>query len=376
MTSRHVVAACLVLIALSARGDSGLVLDEVQRVALPQELSGAADIRIEDDDTIIVAARKFGAARVAFAAGEIGTPQLLMAEGTSGGVVMAEHLGWSGKFLVVSSPLSQLLWQRRESRGDGEALVSGGLGDWVTPDRAPISFFEDIDLRAGHLAVLGLMRSETGMSPDGAIAWTFDLDESPVTPHPLAYARAGKGARPFHACLNFSIGKVRYLADGSLLMVPGAEPGIFLYSPDGKLVRTWDTAALGLDLRCDFDDETLLLYASDFRARLAQINRFTTVDEVLPTTPEPALLLRSVKEDGTHWVMALLAEDGTIRTIDVPITSPSQHARLRGDVSGDRILLLLQRPLWDKNKGETSSADLIELRMKKTEKKPTPSSSE
>jgi hypothetical protein len=235
-------------------------------------------------------------------------------------------------------------------------------------ENAPISFFEDIDLHGDRLAILGLMRSDTGMSPDGAVAWVGSIGPRDVDLQPVHYSAAGKGARPFDACSGFAAGKVRFLDDGRLLVVPGAEPGIFLYSTEGKLERTWDTVSLGLDLRCDFDDDTLLHFNSDVPARLEYIARFLTVDEALPTSPDPSLLLRRVDADETRWHMVLLHEDGSTTRIDVPVTASSRKAHLWGDVRGDRILLVLREFL--PTPGE-EWAELIELRLRKGDEEPS-----
>lgn len=370
MAHRLLVIVLVLVVALPMSAASGLRLEEIQRLSLPRELAGATDVRFDGGDSLVVTAAGYGAAQVRYANGALGIPRLLLAEGTAGGVVSAETLGLSDSHLVVSSSLSQLLWQQRGEAGKAGDRASGGLGTWMTPDTAPISFFEDVDVYGDRLAVLGLMRGDKGMSPDGAVAWFFDVGQSPEKPVPFAYAKAGKRARPFDACVNFLIGKVRFLADGSLVLVPGAEPGILQYSPQGRLMRSWDPSDLDLDLSCGFDDETLMLFGSDVGARLAYVNRFTTVDEVLPTTPEPSLLLRSVDDEGTHWSMVLLAADGKTQRVEVPLTSSSPHARLRGDVLGERILLLMRYPLWDKDNGQPRSAQLIEMRLRSgTEKR-------
>lgn len=333
---------------------AGPVLEEVRRIPLEGDLSGAADLRVEDGEVLYISARSFGVARVPLADTGLGEPKLLVSENRATGVAMAEHLGLGTEHLAVAGPFSQLLWVERKTGGS-----SGQLGTMGAPDQAPISFFEDVDLHGDTLAILGLMRSETGMSPDGAIAWLGEFGESGVDLDPLAFAKSGKGARPFDACATFAIGKVRFLADGNLFLLPGAEPGAFLYSRDGELIRAWDTAPLGLGLRCDFDDDTMLRFGSDVEARLDYVNRFVTVDEVLPTPDGPGLLLRATDRDGTSWRLVILHEDGTSEELSVPIESDSRQAHLRGDVYGDRVFLVL-RYFFSRGE-ERDGAELIEL---------------
>ena len=64
---------------------------------------------------------------------------------------------------TVSLKKDTLQYELRGTHG-----ATGQLGTWGSPDKAPISFFNDIDVYGRNLAILGLMRSDTGMSPDGA----------------------------------------------------------------------------------------------------------------------------------------------------------------------------------------------------------------
>jgi hypothetical protein len=106
----------------------------------------------------------------------------------------------------------------------------------------------------------------------------------------------------------------------------------------------------------------MLLFNSDVHSRLDYVNRFVTVDEALPTAQGPALLIRTTDGKGTRWTMALLGDDGSVRTLEVPIRSPSRRAHLRGDVFGDRILLLLREFLPERGK-QRETTELIELRL-------------
>lgn len=353
--NRWFQAATILVVAVTSTvaAAAPLVLEEVQRARLHGDLARASDVRVEPNQVMFVSARGYGVARVPLKDGSPGEPELLIVENRSSGIVIAEHLGVSSSFVAVASPLSQLIWSGQDEEGG-----SGMLGTWGSPERAPISFFEDIDVLGNRLAILGLMRSDTGMSPDGAIAWTGELGGDQVDLEPLAYAKSGKGARPFDACATFVVGKIRFLSEGRIFLLPGAEPGAYLYSAAGKLERSWDTAPLGLDMRCDFDDDTLLKLGSDTKARLEYVNRFITVDDVLPTAEGPGLLLRKVDEKGTSWRLALLRDEGGFDEMKVPVTSDSPHAHLRGDVLGERLFLVLR--YFERQ--PKSDAELIELR--------------
>lgn len=336
----------------------GPALVEVDRMALPGPLARSQDVRFDGSSALVLAVGGFGAARVSYRAGKLGPPHKLVPEGGSDGVVLASHISASPNFLVVSSSMSQLLWQSRK-----KPVVAGQLGTWGDPDHAPISFFEDIDLRGDQLAILGLMRSDTTMSPNGAIAWVGTLGKvgpGGVALRPIAFSSAGKGAAPSANCSISAVGKVRFLSDGRLLVIPGAEPGILFYSADGRLQSTMNTRQMGLDLTCDFDMATRLLFASDVLARLAYLNRFTTVDEVLPLASGPALILRTAGKGRTTWKMIILGADRANEGFPLPIDSTSVNDHLRGDVLGDRLVLI--RNEWMRE--GPPNAELMEYRVR------------
>ncbi|MEO8504575.1 MAG: hypothetical protein ABI609_11805 [Acidobacteriota bacterium] len=284
----------------------------------------------------------------------MGPVQKLMPEGGSDGVLMAEHCGLSMDFLAVASPINQLLWQSRK-----DPTVAGQLGEWGDHEHAPISFFEDIDLRGDRLAILGLMRSANGMSPDGAIAWIGRLGAKHVELRPITFSTVGKGASPENLCAFTMVGKIRFMPDGRLVVLPGAEPGVFVYSADGKLEQTLDTAAQGLDLRCNFDEATRLRFGSDVRARFAYLNQFTTVDEILPLDQGPALILRTAGPLGTRWDLVAFDRSGATRKVRLPITSTSVQMHLRGDACGDRVVLIMREFLPER----IHPSELIEYRL-------------
>lgn len=340
------VFSMVLAVVAATTSTAGPRLEERGRLRLDGSLRLASDVRFLDQHTLMLASRKFGVAKVHYEGRGVRVEEMILPEG-AGGIVLAEHLGVSADHFAAASPASQLIWMERRAGG-----ATGMLGTWGSP-KAPISFFEDIDVQGDRLAILGLMRSDTGMSPDGAVAWQGTMPpKGEVELKPLVYSLNGPGARPFARCSTFEVGKIRFLPDGRLLVVPGAEPGAFLYSASGKLERTWDTVRMGLDLRCDFDDTTSRVFASDGTARLAYIDQFVTVDEILPTALGPALMIRSVKDKKTSWRMVLLLDDGSTQEIDTHLSSSAAFAYLRGDVLGNRVVLLLRSySYWEDNPG-------------------------
>ena len=231
-----------------------------------------------------------------------------------------------------------MLWRSRLPGGR-----EGRLGTWWSEEPGHgISFFEDIDLRGNELVVLGLMRAPHGMGPDGAVAWRTVLDDTKPTLHPVLYSLAGAGARPFQACGLFGIGHVRFFPDGRLLIVPGAEPGVFVLSSDNRPVKTWDTGALGVDVRCDFPDEKMYLFAGNEVERWNYLKQFSFVDAALPTDFGVLLFVKAAASNGTSRWTAILERDGEPPlSFALPWESKSPYDRLSADIQGDKLILLI-----------------------------------
>ncbi len=91
------------------------------------------------------------------------------------------------------------------------------------------------------------------MSSEGEIAWLGSLADGGDRLKTVLYSpiKASKDA-PMGTCGWLAFGGVRFLTDGSFMVVPGVEPNAFLFSPEGQLRRTWDTNDLGIDTGCSF----------------------------------------------------------------------------------------------------------------------------
>ena len=61
----------------------------------------------------------------------------------------------------------------------------------------------------------------------------------------VAVSRAREGAEPLDRCHFLNTGSVRFLRDGTLLVVPAVEQGMYLYERSGKLLKTWDMQPIG-----------------------------------------------------------------------------------------------------------------------------------
>jgi hypothetical protein len=200
----------------------------------------------------------------------------------------------------------------------------------------------DADVHGGRFALLGADRDEAGTwSPDGTIAWTGDFAEGKLTMRSLLRSTADPHAMAMGRCFVLEMGAVRFTPDGALIVVPGVEPGVFLYDSNRRLQRTWRTDTLGFADRCPFDDDSAapILESPDIRA--AWWNDNVVLDELLALGHDPALILRKWDGRKVTWDLVRLFPDRDPVRIPLPVSSTSRFAHLRADLRGDELLILL-----------------------------------
>ncbi len=275
-----------------------------------------------------------------------------------------DMLATSPEHVVASSIFRTMAVRSNPTTRDGHVLLT-----WI-----PMGIIEGIDVSGGRLAILG--NPEWERSPEGAIAWL-----GPVTDHPGKDLRpilidAGGARSPqLVACSDLQLGGVRFLGDGSIFVVPGSQAGAHLYSPAGHLTRTWDTAGLGLDadIGCAGVDavQQHQSMAISPPARAAFLNSHSVLDAILPLPQGPGLVIRRVAGGKVTWVLKVLRSNGTTESYQIPITGELPYDRLRGDVRGNRIVLLAGPHDSDIGKKSTRSthvyvAELPEIAAPKT----------
>ena len=324
--------ACLagmLLLAAAPTGQSGAAAVRVlAEYPLHPVLRAAVDVRWSGDRSVYLASGKAGTFEVPL--GAAAQPRSLIAGNHErGGFWLSSRVAASPRYLVTAAPVFTLRWRPLPGGTDQEVFFDAIL---------------DLDLRDDRLLVLGALKDEKErFAPDGAIAWIGSLGRKLADRKPVHYSAYGAGARPLAHCGPFDMGAARFLADGSFVIVPGVEPGAFLYDPSGKLVRTWDTRAIGLDTEdcADLSEELQARLAAVPEPRWAWLNRRRILDDILPLPQGPGLLVRSVSEGRVRWDLQVLTPGGSIASYAVPVSSPSDLAHLSGDVRDGRMILLL-----------------------------------
>ncbi len=308
-------------------------------------LKSAMDVRWADDHSVALALNRNGVVEYDLS-GKSAPKTMIPGEGLPGGFWQSQHVAVSSQYLVAGAWLFAMTWRPLDS-----------------PLRKEESFdaIHDLDVHGNRVAVVGARRNAQGdYSPDGAIAWIGSLDKNLSDLKPLIFDARGPGAPTMAACGAFSLGETRFLADGSLLAVPGVQPGIFRFDLQGKPLQTFDTVALGIDTDCGgISKEMASNMARDVPLRLAWINQRRIVDDVLPLPAGPGLLVRSVQQGELRWTLKVLHPDGKVSVYAVPVHAPNLFSHLKGDLRQGRLVLLLWGYPPDRNPEHTPLPRLL-----------------
>jgi hypothetical protein len=237
------------------------------------------------------------------------------------------------------------------SRFNAMALRPGPAhrNDLSATARVPIAIVQDLDLSGSRLLLLGNPGFTYPVA--GTVAWVGPVSDSPardLKPLPVidlsgAQAKTENHFPSLTNCSELELGGARFLQDGSLFVVPGFSPGAYHLTSKGRLVRTWDTLALGLDAAADCATmpakERLAMSAAD-APRFDFLNRHRVLEEILPLPQGPGLLIRSVADGAVHWELKVLQAGDRVLSYQIPFTGTLPYDRLRGDVRDNRIVLL------------------------------------
>lgn len=320
-----VVLGWLLTAVVTDAGEPFGELELIAEVPLPDAIEWAMDVRWHSDDAVLIAAGQAGVWQVPVNSPDVKSHAVIPGGRGAGKIWMASRLGYSDTHLATAPPALTLAWRTSDRMYQEEFAV-----------------VVDLDVSGDRVAVLGAQRDRQGrFAADGAIAWQGRLATDLRDLKPVTYALAGAGAQPMADCWTLEPGAIRFLSDGSLIVVPGVEPGVFWYDSSGQLQRAWESERVGLEGEtCSRDRDDL---ASNPEAQFAWTNQRTTLDDILPLSIGPGLVLRQRSENVTRWRLQVLSQNGDVLPATIPVTSPTGRGHLRGDVRGDRVVLLLSQ---------------------------------
>jgi hypothetical protein len=341
-----VVVSALAFAATLAATPEPESLRVVSDRPLPSVLVSALDVRWASDHSVYLSMAREGTVEASIDLDHLKvTPMIPKMREPEGSFSLL--LAASSEYLVTSGPF-WITWRPIAS-----------------PTKAEDAFdsIHDLDVAGDRLLILAARRGEKGQfAPEGAIAWLGSLRRGLSDLRPVAFDATGPGARNLGACSNFHMGGVRFLADGSFLVVPGVQPGILHYNPEGKLIHTWDSAQVGLDTDCaSLSEEQVRRYAVDPIQQAAWVNQRRTLDEILPLPQGPGLVVRSVAQGQTRWDLKVLTQRSGILTYQIPARAQSERSHLKGDVRGTKIVLVMSAYKKDNMSTEVPRLLMVEM---------------
>lgn len=314
---------------------------------LPASFGPAFDLRWIEPDRVLLARGGDGATEISLDPFGSIVREVFPGKRSLGGGSGAGCLGYSPQF-VAASAIRAVLWRE---------------GITAPLRHRPEDFIADLDVHGTRLALLGARRDGAGRwAPEGGIAWVGSLTRELADLHPILFDDKGPGAENFHRCGTFDVGALRFLGDGSLVVVPGVQAGAHLYDASGRLRRTWDTVALGLPDDCPRmsreEWQRVRFPPKYYEWRQARVK----LEEIVSLEGGVGLILRRVIGDLPEWsLVALALETDQILKLKIPITASHELSFVRADVRGRRLLVL--ESAYSKQPGEPfpRPARLVEL---------------
>jgi len=303
---------------------------ELTEHPLPEGLGWARDIRWLGKQEVAISALRRGVVRLRLDR----SGKSPFTEMTDGGRRSASGSPWSlatsERYMVVGASMFAVGWKTREAT-----------------DLEKEDYFEftwDLDLHKDRLLVLGVRKNAegTGYEEEGAYVWLGALGESNLdTMRPLVFSAGGGHGHVMGGCETLFIGAARFLEDGSFVVVPITEPGVFHFRANGRLARTWKSEEFGLDGGCGLSKEHIRRIGIDLDLRMDWINRRRIVDDILPLGGDRfGLLVRRHRKGITHWQMEIVSAQGRLGACEIPLAVPNRWVHLRADRRGERVALL------------------------------------
>ena len=237
-----------------------------------------------------------------------------------------------------------------------------------------VSHVGDIDRRNDMTVAIGLTL-RTGAAPaenwespwESHIAWLFKDDGVA----PLGLLPTRDAGERMYRCAGVGLSVVRIISDERVLVVPGAEAGVFAFDRNGALIESLDAAMFSADDGCEVERRALLL---ERPFHLAWLSRRRVIDEVVADeTGNVYFFVRYLPSGSLDYVedqprgsvcwdlVHAQADDlANLTTLPCAVRSERADARLRADLRGDRLVFLLQDAVA---LNEGRPAELFEARL-------------
>jgi hypothetical protein len=338
------LAAALAILTASSPVEVGATtadsptLEVLGRYAVPPKgRSAPSDIRWAADSSIYLARGFDGVAELSLEQPLREIRSVVPDVKTLRGPRNYQSLAASSRWVAVGADGWHLAW-----RPSGAQKV-GAVGIYVQPLLIPL----DIDVAGDRIVVLGEGRPEAATPEAGGIAFLGRMSATGLKDYrPVLFDVHGIEAPSLNNCSAMKMGAVRFLPDGSFVVVPGFQPGAHHFDAEGKLLRSWSHVEAGLSTDCSVmtRQESDRIFDQGVDGMTAWMNQERMLDDILPLPEGPGLLVRSTDRSGkTSWQLRVLKQSGGVVTYKVPLTGGPED-RLAGDVRNGKIVVL--RASW------------------------------
>lgn len=270
------VAALSVMAGLGSAQDSGRApnLEGLKRLDLPREIARASDVRWLADGEILLGV--IGSGIHAWQFGESGAELRVALEDPA-----PEVLEIGGR-AVVHRGTFERDYGRLGTSAQGLAFADLFGGVFVTSEDGfdgpvDVKFLGDLDRRDSLTAAVGLMLGDAdGWSPYAA--WL--IADGSGSPRGLLPTRDGGSG--LERCRDAELSVTRFISDDRLIVIPGAEAGVFVYDVDGALQDSLDAAIFFAETGCDVElNEWGNSPLNDAYARADWLSPRRIIDEVV-----------------------------------------------------------------------------------------------
>ena len=234
-------------LAVVQEAGNGPRLEGLQRLDLPQRIARAADVRWLDDGEVALGA--IGEGIHAWRLGANGAELRVALEDPA-----PEIFEIGGRAVVNRNTFERDYGRLGVSpRGLAFADMFGGLfvaSEDGIDGPVDIQFLGDLDRHGELTAAVGLMLKGTdGWAPYAA--WLIEDGGGP----PRGLLPTRDGGRGLELCRDAELSVIRFLSEDRLLVIPGAEAGVFVYDLDGQIRDSVDAATFLAGSGCDVEAE-------------------------------------------------------------------------------------------------------------------------
>lgn len=330
-------------------GGQSPTLERLEPIGLPETLALTADLRWLDEDQL-----RLGVEEGGVYSWRIGDDEAVLEASLAGND--GYHRGFESYSRVGGS-------------SSGSVAFAGGVfgvylksGDRFGTLKA-IEIVGDVDRRGDRTAVVGLSRNEDGGWGDH-ISWLFEDGE----PEPRNLLPTRDGGETMGYCWHAEVSVIRFISDERILVVPGLEPGVFVYDRSGELVESLATDTFTADAGCGLEPGKGFMLG-DAAFTVGWLARRRVIDEALAdgsgniyffvrhVPGGPGSIIMEPPESGPDsayratnpplgrvcWDLVQTRAEELTATSTLPCAIESEFAdtRLRADLRGERAVILL-----------------------------------